>query len=148
MLRKMVIVAGTIAFALFAAATGRAADDGAVAAVKAAEQRMSQAFAKKDIAAIKQLSTPDHVAVMPSYRHALNLDQMLASLADTKVAKVTLENVAVRPLSDDAVLVTSIKSYQGTYKGKPLPARVYATAIWVKRDGAWRTTFYQETAFE
>ncbi len=33
----------------------------------------------------------------------------------------------------------------GTYKGKPLPAKVYVTEIWVKRDGRWLQCLYQET---
>jgi ketosteroid isomerase-like protein len=145
MLRCLIFIAGTVALVL-SSATAVRADDAAVAAVKQAEQRISQAFANKDVTTIKQMITPDHIAITPYYHQGLNADQMIAALDDAKITKVTIEESEVRPLDGNVALVTEIRSYQGTYKDSPYPARVYVSAIWVKRDGAWRTTFYQETA--
>lgn len=145
MLRKLIFVAGSVALVLSSVTATRADDAAVVAAVKQAEQRISQAFADKDVTTIKQMVTPDHIAITPYYHQAINIDQMIAALDDAKITKVTIEESEVRPLDDDVALVTEIRSYQGTYKGRPYPARVYVSAVWVKRDGLWRTTFYQET---
>jgi hypothetical protein len=37
---------------------------------------------------------------------------------------------------------------KGTFQGKPLPPRVFATELLVKRDGKWVERFYQVTTLE
>jgi hypothetical protein len=48
-------------------------------------------------------------------------------------------------LGTDTALVTYEESYSGTFEGEALPSRVFISQIWVKRDGAWRQRFFQET---
>ena len=51
-------------------------------------------------------------------------------------------------LGPDAALVTTEQSYRGTYKGNPLPGRVFVSEVWVRVDGKWLQKFYQETIME
>jgi hypothetical protein len=56
-----------------------------------------------------------------------------------------VSNVKVSLLGDDAALRTFTADLKGSFKGKPLPAKVFATEILVKREGKWIERFYQVT---
>ena len=49
-------------------------------------------------------------------------------------------------LGPDVALRTSIFTLKGSYKGKPLPEKVFATEVMVKRNGKWLERLFQATA--
>ena len=49
---------------------------------------------------------------------------------------------------DDAALRTFTADLKGSFKGKPLPAKVFATEVLVKHDGKWIERFYQVTTLK
>jgi hypothetical protein len=51
-------------------------------------------------------------------------------------------------LAADVALRTFIANLTGTFKGKPLSARVFVNETLVKRDGKWVERFYQATTLE
>jgi hypothetical protein len=51
-------------------------------------------------------------------------------------------------LGADAAMQTFTADLKGSFKGQPLPARVFATEILVKRDGKWIERFYQVTTLK
>ena len=53
--------------------------------------------------------------------------------------------MGVKFLGKDAALVTYPVTLKGTFRGRAVPARNFVSAIWVRRGGQWRQTFYQET---
>jgi len=123
-----------------------ARSDDPAAEVGKALDALNQAFAKGDAKAVAALMTDDHVAVTPYYGKPLGKDEQLKSLADHKLTEYKSSKVKVQPLGADAALVTYEAAMTGTYKGKPVPAKCFASAVWVRKQGVWREAFYQETA--
>lgn len=89
---------------------------------------------------------------MPTYSipkasgKAFTIAEQMESLEQYKARLFDVTDEQVVLLGDDAALVTFEKSYDGTFAGKPLPKRVFVSALWSKEDGRWLQAFYQETA--
>ena len=122
-----------------------AADKDIIDAVIAADKALNDAFVILDRKALKELTAPDHVAVTPSYGRPMNTQEQLDTLADIKLKITSSSEPKVTVLAPNAVLLEQEKSYSGTFEGKPIPSRVYSTAVWSKIDGQWRERLYQET---
>jgi hypothetical protein len=56
--------------------------------------------------------------------------------------------VQVSLLGNDAALRTFTADLKGSFKDKPLPAKVFATEVLVKHDGRWIERFYQVTTLK
>lgn len=123
-----------------------AADKAIIEAVKQSVEALDRAFATKDRLAMKKLIAPDHVAVTPSTGHPLTAQEELDVLNEIKIKALSVGDRKFTVLGPGTVLLQQEKSYSGTYEGKPLPKHVFATAVWIKRDGTWRERLYQETA--
>src|SRR5262249_23482089 len=107
---------------------------------------LNEAFKNGNVDAVKDLMTEDHVAVTPYYGGQVNRAGLLKSLPDMKVTEYSSGKITVRMLGKDVALVGYIVVQKGTYKGKELEPRSYASALWVRQGGKWLETFYQETA--
>ena len=44
--------------------------------------------------------------------------------------------------------MTFQSTVNGTFKGKPLPAKLTVVTVWVQRGGKWLEVFYQATALD
>lgn len=113
--------------------------------IAAAQSQLDAAFASADPDEIRQMVTPDHLAVTPYYPGPTSIDGQIESLAITNFDFLGEENRQVFELSDTVVLITQEKLYTGSYDGVPLPPRVEVSAIWVEVDGRWLQRYYQET---
>jgi hypothetical protein len=51
-------------------------------------------------------------------------------------------------LGPDVAVRTFTAELKGSFKGKPLPARAFVTALLVQRDGKWIERFLQVTALK
>ena len=125
--------------------TVRADDAAEIAAVNASSNALDEAFTKKDVDTIKALMTPDHITVMPYYDGPQTVEDQLDSLGEYDWSQTIVGDVNVSLLGPDVALRTFKADLKGTFKGKPLPARVFNTEILVKRDGKWVERFYQVT---
>jgi ketosteroid isomerase-like protein len=105
---------------------------------------LNDAFAKQDEATIKKLMTEDHVAVTPYGGKQSRADQ-LKNLPELKITEYTASEARLTMLTKDSAMITYVLAQKGTYKGKDLPAKVYASSVWIKRDGKWQEALYQET---
>jgi uncharacterized protein (TIGR02246 family) len=143
-MKRKILAVLTVGLLLGAGAPG---DGQAVDDVKKAIGALNEAFEKGDAAAVKKLMTDDHVAVTP-HGGAQKRDEQVASLPDLKLTEYSPGAMRVTVLGRDAALVTYPLSMKGTYKGRPLPPRSFASAVWVRRDGRWLESFYQETPLE
>jgi ketosteroid isomerase-like protein len=130
--------------ALVLIATARA--DEAADDVTAAINKLNKAFEKADAAAIKAGMTADHAAVTGYYGGAVTRDEQIKSLADLKLTEYKSGKMKIKLLGKEGALVTYELETKGTFKGKPLPLKNYASAVWVKQAGMWREAYYQETA--
>jgi ketosteroid isomerase-like protein len=117
-----------------------------VAAVNNAADALDEAFEKQDAAKIKELMAQDHLAVTPYYDGPQSVAEQIASLRDLKYTQTNLGKVRVELLGADAALRTFNAQLKGTFKGKPIPRRVYVTEVFVKDKGSWVEKFYQVTA--
>jgi len=142
-MRRTVLAVVAVGLLLGADAPG---DEKVVQEVKKALGALNDAFQKGDAAAVKKLMTDDHVAVTPSYGGPQKRDEQLASLPDLKLTEYVVGTLRVKLLGQDAALVTYPLTMKGTYKGKEVPQKTFASAVWVKKDGKWLEAFYQETA--
>ncbi|MEM6464280.1 MAG: nuclear transport factor 2 family protein [Pseudomonadota bacterium] len=115
------------------------------AELAAAQTELDKAFAAADTAKIRAMMMPDHVAVLPYLPIEADIDDEIASLSAVTYAFTGQENRQMFTLSDNVVLITQEKFYDGTFDGKPMPARVLVAAIWIKSDGKWLQRYYQET---
>ena len=125
-----------------------AGDAETIEAINASSNALDKAFEQNDKAAIKALMTPDHISVTPYYDRPQTTDDQIASLPELKWDQRIVNNVKVSLLGDDAARRTFTADLKGSFKGKPLPAKVFATEILVKRDGKWIERFYQVTTLK
>ena len=116
------------------------------AELKAKLETLRGAFIDKDGAKIKAMMTKDGLLITPFFSAALTPDEITDKLSAWPIRSNDSHRVVVTPLDADTGLMTLYTSFEGTFDGKPLPPWVFATAVWVKQDGAWRTKLYQETA--
>jgi hypothetical protein len=123
-----------------------AGDAETTAAVVAASATLDSAFERQDGEIIKSLTTPEHVAVTPYYGRPQSVDEQIASLSELKYVQTKVGDDKITLLGPDAGLRMFTADLDGTFKGEPIPTRVFVTSVMVRRDGRWLETFYQVTA--
>ena len=126
----------------------RADDADTIAAINASSNAPYEAFTKKDVATIKALMTEDHLTVTRYYDGPQTVDDQLASLDKYDWSQTIVGEPDVALLGPDVALRTFSAELKGTFQGKPLPPRVFATELLVKRDGKWVERFYQVTTLK
>ena len=119
-----------------------------IEAINASSNALDKAFEQNDKAAIKALMTPDHISVNSYYDGPQTTDDQIASLPELKWEQKIVGGVQVPLLGNDAALRTFTADLKGSFKGKPLPATVFATEVLVKHDGKWIDRFYQGTTLK
>ena len=117
-------------------------------AINASSNALDEAFAKRDVEAIKALMTPDHVTVTPYYDGPQSVDDQIASLPELDYGQTIQGTPAVVLLAPDVALRTFIADLKGSFKGKPLPARAFVNETLVKRDGKWIERLFQITTLK
>jgi hypothetical protein len=141
-----ILAATMIALAVTAPAAADEAAD--IAAIEAQRAALGQAYLAGNADAIRSLVTPDQRSVTFVYDGPQSVTDQIASLGDLKVEVYDAIPPTVDMLGADAALVTYEQSYRGTFKGNPLPGRVFVGEVWVRVDGTWLEKFYQETVME
>jgi ketosteroid isomerase-like protein len=122
------------------------ADDASVVAeINAAMTTFREAIVKHDLATIKRMMTPDHLAVIPRYGRPVTPTDELKALDGLKAKYVACSHTTVTVLAPAVVETTCLIHYEATFEGKPVPPLDFATQIWIKRAGTWQQQFYQET---
>ncbi len=142
----MRIVTGTVVAILLVLAAPALGDE--MADLKAARARLEAAFVNQDADTILGLMTPDHIAVTAVFGGMLTRDEQVAVLPELKVGFSNVTEPRITVFGDEAAYVTYEQSLTGTYRGKPLPARVFAAEVWVTVDGKWLEKSYQETVID
>ncbi|WP_419909530.1 nuclear transport factor 2 family protein [Hoeflea sp.] len=150
MAKILFIARALLALSLVAASATLAQADSTVSAetkaeLDAAQTELDEAFAASDATRIRAMMMPDHAAVLPYLPIESTIDEEIVSLGSINYAFTGQANRQLFALADDIVLITQEKFYDGTANGKPLPAKVLVSAIWIKQDGKWLQRYYQET---
>lgn len=126
--------------------TPASADD-AVKDVEKAISTLNNAFKTGHPEPIKALMTDDHLAVTP-WAGTQTRDDQVKTLPELKLSEYAAGKMTIRILGPDAALVTYPLTMKGTFKGKDVPAKNFASAVWVKKGGKWLEAYYQETPLE
>ena len=125
------------------------ADDAAtIAAVNASSNALDDAFGAQNVEAIKALMTADHISVTPYYDGVQTVDDQIASLGELDYGQTFVTEPSVVLLAPDVALRTFIADLKGSFKGEPLPARVFVNETLILRDGKWIERFFQVTAMK
>ena len=148
MINKCLMFAGLVVAALLPAIPSSASDADLLAEINPAYQSLRRAFVDHDGSVIKQYMTADGLLVTPFYGGALTTDQIAESLGRFDIERHDSHQLKVTPVGSDAALMTLYTSFTGTYDGKPLPAWVFASGLWVRQEDGWRLKLYQETAVD
>lgn len=74
-------------------------------------------------------------------------EEFLRNLDDFQLTRYSRGEVSTLRINDNAVMVLSRVSFEGSHKGKRLPqTAVESSSLYVRRDGKWLEIFYQGTA--
>ena len=68
--------------------------------------------------------------------------------SNTCLMKSLDTDAKLRQLSPDIAILTYMATQDTTCEGQKLPAKVFATSIYLRQGGKWRSTSYQETPLE
>jgi Domain of unknown function (DUF4440) len=148
-MRRLLFILASLMIGVAAHATVALADDAAtIEEIKQAASVLDQAFTQQDAALIESMVTSDHLATTPYYGKSVEIAEQIATLDDFKARLFDVTDERVDLLGDGAALIMFEKSYEGTFKGAPLPKRVFVSSLWEKSDGKWLQRLYQETAIE
>lgn len=135
----------SIAILVFATATAGYGADPAVKEVESAIKVLNDTFKTGNATNIKALMAEDHVAFTP-WGGRQTRDEQIRTLPELKLTEYEPGPMTVTMLGADGALVAYSLKLKGTFEGKALPTRCYASAVWVKRGGKWLELHYQETA--
>ncbi len=114
----------------------------------AAFEAITLAFEQQDRAAIKALTTPDHIAITPYYGGAKDIDYQLETAKDLIFTQKPISELRIEAIGPTAALLYFVAEMGGSYKGKPLAPRAGVTLIFQKEDGKWLEHVYQETPLD
>jgi hypothetical protein len=134
-MQKIAAVVSILFVSALVAFAARAGDAEEIDAINKAAAGLDAAFAKDDVGTVKQMMTPGHIAVTPYYDGPQSVADQAASLPDLQYGQTIVGDVSVALLGADTALRSFTAELNGSFKGRPLPRRVFVSAIWVKQDG-------------
>ena len=112
-------------------------------AIVAAENAWLTAVKDKDVRTFDRLMAPGTVFLDES--GAMSLKDFRKSFSAEHVEMLKTSRAKVVRIDRDAAIIAYTLVQRGSFQGVPFPPKVYATTTWVKRAGAWRAVFHQES---
>jgi uncharacterized protein (TIGR02246 family) len=118
--------------------------------IVAVEKASWKAFADHDAKAYGDTMTDDAVEVSALGEVVVGRQKILADISSSpcNVKSFDLADTKVRQLSADTAILTYALAQDVTCAGQKLPAKVFATSVYVRQGGKWRWASYQETALK
>lgn len=147
-MKRLTILLWLVFLAFAGLYPGHADDAETVAAINASSNALDDAFGARDVEAIRALMTDDHITVTPYYDGPQSVDDQIASLSELDYGQTFVTEPSVVLLAPDVALRTFIADLKGSFRGEPLPARVFVNETLIKRDGKWIERFFQITALK
>lgn len=132
----------TLSLLVLVAAATNAADP--AKEVESAMGVLNEAFSNQDVAVLRTLMAPDHVAITP-FAGKQTLDEQLRTLPDLKYDTYSAGPMTATARGDGCVVLNYALKAQGTFRGVPIPSDCHVSAVWVRNDGRWQELLYQET---
>ena len=116
----------------------------------AMEKSAWTAWGKHDGKAFRNLVTEDSVQAVAGAGVTSGRDRIIADISNGScvVMCFDLSDVKLKQFAIDVAMLTYTASQDTDCDGFQLPAKVYATSIYVRQAGKWRSASYQETPLE
>lgn len=113
------------------------------------EEMLWTAWGKKDAETFKKHVTGDAVQIGSSGSYN-GLESILKAMGrqSCDMRNFGAQDVAMRKLSQDVIVLNYTLTQEGTCDGKKLSPRMSATSIYVQKDGHWKSTHYQESPID
>ena len=113
------------------------------------EEMLFTAWGKKDAETFKKHLTEDAVQIGSSGSYS-GLESILKAMSNQScdMRNFKAQQVAMRKLSQDVVVLNYTFTQEGTCNGEKLPTRLSATSIYVQKGGRWMSTHYQESPID
>ena len=67
------------------------------------------------------------------------------AMTDTELKDYSFDDVKLVKATKNVAILSYKLTQHGTYKGKPIPPKVYATSVWAKSGDKWLAVLHQET---
>ena len=112
-------------------------------ALIAKEKEAFETFKTKKADAFGSLLGKDFLGV--DANGVLDKSAEVKSVAEADIKDYALSDIKVVMAAKNTAVLTYTLTQHGTYKGQALPAKVYASSVWVNRGGKWLAVFHQET---
>ena len=101
-------------------------------------------------APFKEHFTDDYVQAVAGAGVVSGKDKVMAGLAPgaCEVKSFDFQEVKARRVTDDVVILSYVATQDASCGGQQLVPKVFATSVYVRHEGKWLSTNYQETAIE
>ena len=145
-MKKHFLLAVLVLLALTAVSSAQRRPKGSMLdALSAREKKLWEAWKNKQAAPFDAALATD--TVMVSEMGSAGKAEMLKMIpsSDCDVQSYELTDFKVTMYDSNTALLTYKATETGTCGGKPLPATVMASSLWIKRGGKWWAAFHQET---
>jgi hypothetical protein len=145
---RPIVLALIVAAATAAPAAGQEPRAGAQpdqATLVALEKRGWEAWKNKDSTAYRAVLADD--AISNGRTGVATLAQMVTGLKDCEVRSFAFDEGTFRvtSIAPNVALLTFKATQDATCGGTAAPTPVWASSLYVRRNGEWRSIFYQET---
>jgi hypothetical protein len=115
-------------------------------ALIANENKIHDAFMKKDIATLKTMIGDDGAGIdMMGFSTIGETYKQLPTM-DMKLSEHNLSDFKFVWADANTVVMSYTWTGKGTMMGQPVPSPAYVSTVWTKRGNAWKAVFHQETA--
>lgn len=111
------------------------------------EKAAWKAWGKGDGEYFRKNLTEDHVQVVAGTGWVVGREAIATEIAKgaCEVKSYDFHDMNLRQLGKDVAILSYTATQDASCEGNKLPAKVYATSIYVKQDGKWLAANYQET---
>ena len=118
--------------------------------IVAVEKCTFKFWANHDMKAYGETMTDDAVLISAGGSVLMGGQKILADLASDPcdVKSFDLADTKVRQLTPDIAILTYNLTQDATCKAGKLATKAFVTSIYVRQEGKWRWTSYQETALK
>jgi hypothetical protein len=111
------------------------------------EKASWEALVKKNYGQFAEMLAEDYLDVEAG--NVSDKPTLIKALPDLSVSDTAFSDWKLVPINKDAVVITYIVNFKGTFKNQPVPPGPYrTTSVWANRDRKWVAVFYQQTAVD
>jgi glyoxylase I family protein len=111
----------------------------------AQEKKLIAAINKKDSATLRDLLA-DEIMSITATRGRQTKPEIVAGLERVSFTDYEISDAKTIRVTPDVAILTYNFTWTGGITGRPATTtKSFATSVWQRRDGKWRSVFYQET---